>query len=395
MGKVRARKESGNLFIDFRYLGMRCREQTALIDTPQNRKKVEGMLAVMEAKMLLNQFDYAEFFPNSPNLPKVDAKLIAQQTYRRKPSDENVIITPSFADFAELWFEETRVQWRTSHFRNVQAVLDSSLKPAFGKTQLDQVTKASILAFRAELAKRPGRNATGLMSPKTINTHMGVLRMIMTEAADRYGFLSPYRNIKPLKLQRNHIEPFSLDEVSRIIEKVREDYRNYYTLRFYSGMRTGEVDGLRWEYVDFTNRQVLVRETLVGGRTEYTKTNGSQREIPMLGPVYDALLDQYQRTGKLSRYVFCNGKGEPLDHCNVTKRVWYPLLRHLGLKKRRPYQTRHTAATLFLASGENPEWVARMLGHTTTEMLFRVYSRYIPNLTRQDGSAFERLVANS
>lgn len=55
---------------------------------------------------------------------------------------------------------------------------------------------------------------------------------------------------------------------------------------------------------------------------------------------------------------------------------------------------RHTAATLWLASGEAPEWIARQLGHTSTEMLFRVYSRYVPNLTRQDGSAMERLLAS-
>lgn len=107
----------------------------------------------------------------------------------------------------------------------------------------------------------------------------------------------------------------------------------------------------------------------------------------MFGPVYEALKNQHLATGKLSKYVFCNSKGEPLDHNNVTKRVWYPLLRYLNLEKRRPYQTRHTAATLLLASGENPEWVARVLGHTSTEMLFKVYSRYIPNLTRMDGSA--------
>jgi integrase len=53
---------------------------------------------------------------------------------------------------------------------------------------------------------------------------------------------------------------------------------------------------------------------------------------------------------------------------------------------------RHTAATLMLASGENPEWVAMVLGHTTTEMLFRVYSRFVPNLTRQDGRAFAGLI---
>ena len=54
---------------------------------------------------------------------------------------------------------------------------------------------------------------------------------------------------------------------------------------------------------------------------------------------------------------------------------------------------RHTAATLWLASGEAPEWIARQLGHASTEMLFRVYSRFVPNLTRRDGSAFDRLLA--
>ena len=52
------------------------------------------------------------------------------------------------------------------------------------------------------------------------------------------------------------------------------------------------------------------------------------------------------------------------------------------------------AATLWLASGENPEWIARQLGHTTTEMLFRVYSRFVPNLTRRDGSAFDRFLVS-
>ncbi|XOV90817.1 MAG: hypothetical protein ACFHX7_12635 [Pseudomonadota bacterium] len=49
-------------------------------------------------------------------------------------------------------------------------------------------------------------------------------------------------------------------------------------------------------------------------------------------------------------------------------------------------------ATLWLAAGENPEWIARQMGHSTTEMLFRIYSRYVPNVTRQDGSAFESLL---
>ena len=391
MAKVRARADTKKLFIDFRYQGIRCREQTLLSDTVRNRKQLETLIQRMEAKMLVGDFDYAEFFPGSKNLKKLEeAGALPKNGEGVLGQSEST--TSLFTDFADQWFLECKIQWRNSHTRNVESILNGSLKPAFKNKRIGDITKADILAARNKLARRKGRGTNGLMSPKTINSHMTILRMILTEAAERFDFTNPYLNIKPLKQQKVHIEPFSLNEVEKILETVREDYRNYYAVRFYTGMRTGEIDGLKWEYVDFEKREILVRETLIHGQTEYTKTDGSQREIPMFGPVYEALKTQYEATGKLSKFVFCNRMGEPLDHNNVTKRVWYPLLEHLKLKKRRPYQTRHTAATLLLASGENPEWVARTLGHSSTEMLFKVYSRYIPNLTRMDGSAFERLI---
>ncbi len=393
MSKVRVRKETGKLYLDFMYAGHRCREQTILTDTSANRKQVEALLSKVQAKILLDELDYAEFFPGSLNLKKIQQK---QMSGFEASNDINLDCkqknTPLFSDFADQWFLEVKIEWRSSHTRNVESIIESSLKPSFKNKRTGDVTKADILEARNQMARRKGRGASGLMSAKSINNHMTILRMILTEAADRYEFENPFRNIKPLKLQKVHIEPFSLTEVETILQTVREDYRNYYLLRFYTGMRTGEIDGLKWEFVDFERREILVRETLINGETEYTKTNGSQREIPMFGPVYEALKAQHAATGKLSKFVFCNSEAKPLDHNNVTKRVWYPLLRALKLKKRRPYQTRHTAATLLLASGENPEWVARTLGHSSTEMLFKVYSRYIPNLTRMDGSAFERLI---
>jgi integrase len=223
---------------------------------------------------------------------------------------------------------------------------------------------------------------------------MGLLRQILNEAADRFQFTSPALNIKKLRVRKTDVNPFSLVDVQRIIATVRPDYKDYFTVRFLTGMRTGEVHGLKWKYIDWDLRIIRVRETFVLGEDEYTKTDGSQRDIQMSQPVFDALKRQFEATGKASDYVFCNQTGQPLDNKNFSDRVWYPLLRHLGLDKRRPYQMRHTAATLWLASGEAPEWIAKQLGHTSTEMLFRVYSRYVPNLTRQDGSAMERLLAS-
>ena len=402
MGNVRVRKETGRLYIDFFYKGVRCREQTLLEDNAKNRKQVEQLLQRIEAKIVLNDFNYSEFFPSSKNAAKIaeiQAAAGGLQTQVAALPQSGIrssvkTATPTFADFCQQWFTEKSIEWRASHLRNVRSLLDSALLPAFGDQPLNQITKEDLLNFRLQQAAIPGRCGNATLSAKTLNNRMGVLRMIMDEACDRYGFENPYRNIRPLKMKKIHIEPFSLVEVNKILENVRADYRNYYTVRFFTGMRTGEIDGLKWQYIDFERRQILVRETLIAGQTEYTKNNGSQREIPMLGPVYDALMAQRASTGRISTYVFCNSAGEPLDQNNVTKRVWYPLLRYLGLAQRRPYQTRHTAATLFLASGENPEWVARVLGHSSTEMLFKVYSRYIPNLTRMDGSAFENLVGN-
>lgn len=395
MGKVRVRQETNSLFIDFYFQGLRCREQTLLKNTAQNRKKLEALIEKIEAKILLNEFSYEEFFPNSKNL----RKFKADDTDSSEPKDappthqaKRRVTTPTFKTFAEQWFKERNIEWRASHTRNVRSLLDGALIPAFGRKQIHTITKTDLLNFRAEQSEIPGRGGNKTIGPKTLNTRMGTLKIIFEEAADRFDFESPYKNIKPLKLQKTHIEPFSFAQVNKIIETVREDYRNYYTVRFFTGMRTGEIDGLKWKYIDFERKQILVRETIVNGGTEYTKNDGSQREIPMLGPVFDALKEQYEATGKLSSYVFCNAQGKPLDHNNVTKRVWYPLLSYLSMNKRRPYQTRHTAATLLLASGENPEWVAHILGHSSTEMLFKVYSRYIPNATRQDGSAFDRLL---
>ncbi|MGH8856965.1 MAG: site-specific integrase, partial [Polaromonas sp.] len=254
--------------------------------------------------------------------------------------------------------------------------------------------KADILEFRASLAKVTTRKSLETLSNRRVNAVMKPLRQILNEAADRFEFNSAFRNIKPLKIKRSDVQPFTLDEVQLILNTVRADYRNYFTCRFFTGMRTGEVHGLKWKYVDFERRLILVRESIVLKEEDELKTDGSVRDIQMSQLVYDALKAQYQAAGEFSEYVFCNQAGQPIDNQNFLNRVWNPLLRHLDLAHRRAYQMRHTAATLWLASGEAPEWIARQLGHTSTEMLFRVYSRYVPNLTRQDGSAMERLLAS-
>jgi integrase len=371
---------NGKLYLDFRYKGKRCREQTLLKDNAVNRRKTKNLLARIEAEIMVGTFVYEKYFPNSP--------MVEKWGQEHDPG------CPLFSVFAWEWFHEVEPTWRRSYAKTIKQVLEKRIIDAFGDCPVNAIKKSDILKFRALLAKVTNSKGKGL-SPSYINRQIKLIGMILEEAAERFNFMSPCRGIKAMKLSKTAIEPFSLTEVKNILHTVREDYEVYYTVRFLTGMRSAEIDGLQWKYVDFERRQILVRQTWVEGRVESTKTNGSQREIDMSIPVYDALKTHFKVTGRHQSYVFLNRCGKPLNRHNVTNRVWYPLLRHLNLARRRPYQTRHTAATLWLASGENPEWIARQMGHSSTEMLFRVYSRYVPNLTRRDGSAMERLLSST
>ncbi len=381
MGSIRMRK--GTLFFDFRFYGERCREQTTLPDTKPNRKKLETILQRIEAEITLGAFEYGKYFPNSAMVKK-----IAEIETKQKPGYTK---TPLFKDFAKEWFSEMEPTWRVSTAESYLRYVDKRLIPHFGEMEVSQITKAHILKYRSNVAKQ----SVGKLKPKTINKFIKCLNMIMNEAADRYNFTPPHLNIKPLKEEKVHIQPLSIQDVNLILANVRPDWRDYLLVRFFTGMRTGEIDGLKWENIDFERREILVRETFSMGRWEYTKNDGSQREIEMSTLVYNALLERYQNSDKSCEMVFHSNSGSPVHTPNFLRRVWTPLLAYLKLKYRKPYQTRHTAATLWLAAGENPNWIAKQMGHSTTTMLFSVYARYVPNLTRKDGSAMERLLASS
>ncbi|KAA1188394.1 site-specific integrase [Pseudohalioglobus sediminis] len=382
MGSIRERR--GLLFMDFRYRGVRCREYTKLSDKPANRKRLQAILERVEAEILLGTFDYAAYFANSDRVAQ-----FRDHDERRVQFQSD---TPTFSDFSELWFSENEIGWKHSYRITLRSSLDKHVLPAFGAQPVSHITRADILAFRANLAKIPRNDGSTGLSPARINTILVPLRLALSEAADRFEFESPYKNIKSLKVPKTKVDPFTLDEVLRILTHVRDDFRPYLTTRFYTAMRTGECHGLKWKYVDFDRREIMVRESLVAGEMTDTKTDSSTRDIPMSQPVFDALKEQHKRTGD-REWVFCNGEGKQLQINNVSNRVWKPLLRLLDLPYRRLYQTRHTAATLWLAAGENVLWVSEMMGHADPHVTLQKYAKYAPDLTRRDGSAFEALLA--
>jgi integrase len=121
------------------------------------------------------------------------------------------------------------------------------------------------------------------------------------------------------------------------------------------------------------------------------KTPESFRRIEIRPSIREILdIQKEQTTHWESDYVFVNTKGIPCVQ-DTLRGHWVKTMEKRGLPFRRMYETRLTFASWALAKGETPEWVARTLGHVDTSMIYRTYSQYIPNLTRQDGSAQEEM----
>ena len=397
MASIRTRKDNGQLFLDFHYRGKRCREQTLLLDTTTNRTRLEKLAKRVESAINQGSFNYADFFPDSPRAKMFDAMDEIQSSSSIAAPLQGQIPamtptqTPTFNEFAELWFLESEPRWRKQYRVAIRHTLDRYLFPYFGDKRLADISRADLLGFRAVIAKRKGR-ADEFLSGKRINKLMAQVKSILEEGCDRYGLNSPGRGIKPLKQKRTDVQPFTLEEVDRLVATVREDYRSYMIVRLLTGIRTGEANGLQWIDVNFETNTLSIVRTMSRHGDGDTKTEGSKRDIVMVPQVRTALEQQKAMAIEGCPWIFHSSHGNPIDVVNFTNRVWYPLLRHLNLNKRPPYQMRHSAATLMLAAGENPEWVASVLGHSTTEMLFRVYSRFVPNLTRNDGRAFVDLL---
>ena len=245
MGTLNSR--GGKLFFDFRFQGTRCREYTKFSDTTSNRKKAQKLLQRMEAEILIGTFDYAAYFPESPKVEFLEKV--------RKAKEAAQSGVPKFGVFAELWFQECEVGWRHSHRETVRRDLDLYLIPEFGDHYVESILKTDVLRFRAALGRMERPNGKTGLSTSRINRIIGPLKMILREAADRFDFPNQIQGIKTLKVPRSNIDPFSLQEVQKILANVRPDFRNYYTVRFLTGLRTGEIDGLKWKYVDFDRRQ--------------------------------------------------------------------------------------------------------------------------------------------
>jgi len=103
-----------------------------------------------------------------------------------------------------------------------------------------------------------------------------------------------------------------MEEVNKFLDNVHVQYRNFFVIAFFTGMRFGEMSALKWQNVDFKLGVIKVRETRVRGEEGSPKTKRSIRDVTMLTRVVEALRDQRKYAIEKGEYVFLNQYHRPL-----------------------------------------------------------------------------------
>lgn len=371
---VRAVSDS-SIEITFMYQGVRCRERFSLKPTATNLKLAERYKNVIEHDIATGVFDYLATFPNSPR-----AARFAPEVCR-----ENV------AGFLTRWLTGKKKHVSSSTYDGYRKIVELRLVPALGTVLVVDLKRKIVRDWLDTLD----------VSNKTLSNIQSCLRSALNDAAEEELIeLNPLagwtysRKAAPSK--EDDVDPFSPEEQQAVLGALSGQARNMMQFALWTGLRTSELVALDWGDIDWLREEVMVSRAITQagkGKAETTKTAAGRRSVKLLKPALEALTAQKAHTFLADAEVFQNPR--TLDRWAgdgpIRKTMWVPAMKKAGVRYRRPYQTRHTYASMMLSAGEHPMWVAKQMGHTDWTMIARVYGRWMPAADSQAGCKAEQL----
>lgn len=300
---------------------------------------------------------------------------------------------------------------RQSTWSSYSGEVQRHVLPAIGALRLQELRASHLNRLYSDLLRDGRIDGDGGLSPRTVRYIHTIVRKGLADAV-RWGLLE--RNPADLadpprrdsERQRRLMQPWSAQELARFLDAARSD-RLYAAWHFgaMTGMRRGEVLGLRWSDVDFPSATLAVRQTYVSidGKARFSepKTAKSRRGIDLDRETVQ-ILRQWEHTQSTDRrdwgpaweehgLVFTRENGTPIHPDSFTKQ-FRRLARAAGVPVIRLHDLRHTTATLWLQAGANPKVVSERLGHHSTAFTLDVYSHVVPGMQAQAAEEVARSV---
>lgn len=261
-----------------------------------------------------------------------------------------------------------------------------------GRTNLDKLTSNQLQSFYNR-KKADGYN------PKTIR-HIYILLNIALNKAVQLKMINENVNLLVTlpKKEEFNAQVLSIDEVKKILTYAREDpLYPIIVLTLYTGLRKGEVMGLKWENIDFEKKELHVKGSLcrvviernLEGKSIYgykilePKTTKSKRTIPLLPHAIEALEIQRKRQEQDKEnyaliyqdegFVFTRKDGRYLEQRGFMDN-YHSFMKSYGVTDVRFHDLRHTFASLLLEAGESPKIIQELLGHSTITTTMDIYA---------------------
>ena len=315
---------------------------------------------------------------------------------------------------ADQWLEKSELEkLERSTLRQYRNHVRHHINPLLGARKLADLTTPIVQRFADDLLTRPFANHSGqVLSRPMAKKVLGSLKSIIKEAQRRgqiaknpaqpVGIKVPKRGA--LKIRAGRDFP-AKEEVTTLLQAAEGRWRPFLVTAVFTGMRSSELRGLRWENVDFSGKIIRVRERAdAWGEMGAPKSEASERDIPMTPMVVNALREwklNCPRKGAVDgepgelHLVFPNGEGNPESHPNIANRFFYPLQVKCGIAERigedekgEPivrakyglHALRHFFASWLIEQDFTPKKVQAMLGHSTMAMTFDTYGHLFPNL---------------
>lgn len=295
------------------------------------------------------------------------------------------MVEMTFGEFAALWVETSQVsphelECRRSRYRRY-------LQPLLGDIPL------------ADLRPHHVERALSAVESPGIRRHVWVDVRAIVRKARAQGLIAhdPLAGVTPPRTPEFRPTIWTDEELRRFVAATREHPRGLlFRVALVTGMRLGELLGLRWRCVDLERGTVTVEadlEWLPGGgwRLGPVKSRSSRRTILLPRDVLEELRDL--GPGAPDEFVFQSRVGGPLDPTNVTARDLKAICRAAGVPPIRFHDLRHLHNTLLLRAGVSPRVVAARAGHSSVAFTLQRYSWVTADLQERAAAALEGVIS--
>ncbi|MEG3988929.1 tyrosine-type recombinase/integrase [Microcoleus sp. S28C3] len=335
-GSVNIEVFKDRLRLAWSWQGKRFWLYLGLPDSIVNRKAASIKARTIELDMTSGNFD--------PSLAKY------------KPQKQESI---SVSDLFHQFIEYKRRKVEPSTFAKYLG-LEKHVSAFFKNKSTISVSETVAEKFRDWLAQK--------LEPGTVRERIIMLNACWEWARKKKLVLeNPWEEVKVNVAPKQRPEPFTLTEISAIVQKFRSNenlkhYADYVEFKFGVGLRTGEAAALVWRHCSHNCDRIWIGESLSNGDRKAAKRN-KDRTVPLTPRLQQLLLSRRSTDFQPDDLIFTSIEGRAIDSKNFCNRYWKPALASLEIDYRKPYNTRHTLISHGLESGMNPVSIAALTGH--------------------------------